>query len=139
MTTDETRFAIADMTDAFKRGDHERLVERYDDDIDWALYAPLLVFPFAGRRRGKSEVLTSLLSVYQQYSIVNYAAPVLLVDGDRCAMISRIEIVVRATNRTVKSELASFSRFRDGKMVEYRGYTDSFDAAEQVLGFDLDV
>lgn len=127
------------MTDAFKRGDHERLVARYDDDIDWALYAPLLVFPFAGRRRGKSEVLTSLLSVYQQYSIVNYAAPVMLVDGDRCATVAKVEVMVRATARTIKTEVASFSRFRDGKMIEYRGYTDSFDAAEQVLGFDIDV
>ncbi len=139
MTTDETRAALIDMTDAFKRGDHERLAARYDDDIDWALYAPLLVFPFAGKRRGKSEVLASLLGVYQQFTIAKYDVPVILADGDRAATISEIEVVIRSTGRSVTSQLASFSRFRDGRMIEYRGYTDSFDAAEQVLGFDIDV
>ena len=139
MTTDETRAAINDMIDAFTCGDHARLELRYDDDIDWVLYAPLLVFPFAGRRRGKDEVLTSLLGVYQQYSIVTYKAPVVMVDGDRVATISEMEIVVRSTGRTITSRVASFSRFRNGKMIEYQGFTDSFDAAEQVLGFNIDV
>jgi len=127
------------MNDAFKRGDHERLVEFYDDNIDWALYAPMLVFPFAGKRRGKSEVLASLLGVYQQFTIAKYDVPVILADRDRAASIADVEVVIRSTGRTVTSQLASFSRFRGGKMVEYRGYTDSFDAAEQVLGFDIDV
>ena len=139
MTTDETRDAINDMINAFKCGDHARLVARYHDDIEWALHAPLLVFPFAGKRRGKDEVLTSLLGVYQQYSIVDYKAPVVVVDGDRVATIADIEIIVRSTGRTITSRVASFSRFRDGKMIEYQGFTDSFDAAEQVLGFDIDV
>jgi ketosteroid isomerase-like protein len=139
VTTDETRAALIDMTDAFKRGDHERLVERYDDDIDWALYAPMLVFPFAGRRRGKTDVLASLLGVYQRFTIAKYEVPIILADGDRAASIAEIEVVMRSTGRSVTSQLASFSRFRGGKMIEYRGYTDSFDAAEQVLGFHIDV
>ncbi len=77
--------------------------------------------------------------MYQQYSIVTYKAPVVMVDGDRVATISEMEIVVRSTGRTITSRVASFSRFRNGKMIEYQGFTDSFDAAEQVLGFNIDV
>ena len=139
MTTDETRAALADMMEAFTLGDHERLVSRYDDDIEWELHAPLLVFPYAGKRRGKTEVLTSLLGVYQQFSIVSFEVPLILADGDRGATISRVGLVIRSSGRTIMSQLASFSRFRNGKMIEYRGFTDSFDAVEQVLGFDIDV
>ncbi len=139
MTTDETRAALNSITDAFKRGDHERLVSLYDDDIDWVLYAPLLVFPFAGQRRGKTEVLASLLGVYQQFTITKYDVPLILADGDRASSISEIAATMRSTGRTVALRLASFSQFRDGKMIHYRGFIDSFDAAEQVLGFHIDV
>ena len=139
MTTDETRAALADMMDAFSRGDHARLESRYDDDIDWVLYAPLLVFPYAGKRLGKTEVLASLLGVYQQFTIVKFEVPVLLADGNRGATISRSELLMRSTGRTILSEVASFSRFRNGKMVEYQGFTDSFDVVEQVLGYNIDV
>jgi ketosteroid isomerase-like protein len=37
------------------------------------------------------------------------------------------------------SHIANFHRFRDGKVVEYRGFTDSFDAVEQILGRELTV
>lgn len=139
MTTDETRAAMHDLIDAFQCGDHDRLVARYDDDIDWVLYAPILVFPFAGRRHGKAEVLTSLLGVYQHYQIAKYDVQRILVDGDQAAMISDVNVVQRSTGRVINSQLAGFHRFRDGKLVDYCGFTDSFDTAEQALGYEIDI
>jgi len=42
--------------------------------------------------------------------------------------------VQRASGRTIRCRIASFHQVRDGRVIEYRGFTDSFDAAEQVLG-----
>lgn len=139
MTTDETRTALDDLIDAFQRADHDRLVARYDDDIDWVLYAPILVFPFAGKRRGKTQVLTSLLGVYQQYQIAKFEVERMLVDGDQAASVSRVNVIQRATGRVINAQLAAFHRFRDGKLIQYRGFTDSFDTAEQALGYEIDI
>jgi ketosteroid isomerase-like protein len=139
VTTDDTRAALDDLIDAFQCADHDRLVSRYDDDIDWVLYAPILVFPFAGKRRGKTEVLTSLLGVYQHYQITKYDVQRILVDGDQAATVSDINVIQRATGRIINSQLAGFHRFRDGKLFHYRGYTDSFDTAEQALGYEIDI
>ncbi|RDV01789.1 nuclear transport factor 2 family protein [Undibacter mobilis] len=138
MTTEITRAALEDIIDAFQRGDHTRLAARYDDDIESLLYAPPTVFPFAGLKRGKSAVLTGLLLVYRSYIITRYAVSLALVDGDRAASIADFHLVQRSTGRVITTSLASFYRFRDGKLIGYRGFTDSFDWAEQVLGRELD-
>jgi ketosteroid isomerase-like protein len=46
-------------------------------------------------------------------------------------------MVQRATGRIIRSRIASFHRFVDDKVIEYRGFTDSFDSAEQALGCEL--
>ncbi|MBS0245906.1 MAG: nuclear transport factor 2 family protein [Proteobacteria bacterium] len=139
MTTEATRAALEDLVDAFQCGDHERLAARYHDDIDWLLYAPMSIFPFAGVRRGKSAVLASLLIVYQSYRIERYSVALTLVDGDRAASISEFQMVQRSTGQIVTLQMASFHRFEDGKLIEYRCFIDSFDSASQALGRDLDV
>jgi ketosteroid isomerase-like protein len=62
-----------------------------------------------------------------------------LADGDRAAVISEIAMVQRATGRTIRCRVASFYRVRDGRVVEYQGFIDSFDAVEQALGRYVDV
>lgn len=137
--TEATRAAIDDIIDAFQCGDHKRLADRYDDDIEWRLYAPVSIFPFAGARHGKTEVLASLLGVYQSYRIARYKVQLVLIDGDRAATISDVHVIQRSSGRVITSHLAGFHRFRDGKLIEYRGFTDSFDSAEQAIGYEIDL
>jgi ketosteroid isomerase-like protein len=134
-----TRVALDDIIRAFQLGDHERLAARYHDDIDWIIHAPISIFPYAGVRRGKNEVLASMAMIYQAYSIVKYEVLMKLVDDDRAATIAETQLVQRETGRTIRSRMANFMRFRDGKMIEYRGFSDSFDTAEQVLGHEIEI
>jgi ketosteroid isomerase-like protein len=136
---ESTRAALDDLIDSFIRGDHERLAARYHDDVDWLFHAPVSVFPFAGHHRGKADVFKGFAALYQTFQVVNYSVEEKIVEGDRAATISVVRLVQRATGRTIRSQIASFHRFRDGKVIEYRGFTDSFDSVEQALGRELDV
>jgi len=42
-----------------------------------------------------------------------------------------------STGRVIRSRVASFHRFQNGQVIEYRGFTDSFDSVEQALGREL--
>jgi ketosteroid isomerase-like protein len=139
VTTEMTRAALDDLIRAFDLGDHERLAARYDDDIDWIIYAPVTIFPYAGARHGKNEVLACFAMIYQTYSVIKTTVTQKIVDGDRAATITETQLVQRETGRTIRSRMANFMRFRDGKMIEYRGFTDSFDTAEQVLGHEIEI
>jgi len=137
MDTDATRAALDAILAAFEAGDSDRLAALYHDDIDWLFHCPVSVFPFAGLRRGKAEVFKGLELFYRDFKVTSYEVRLRLVDGDRAVTVSDTHSVQRATGRTMRSYVAGLHRFRDGKLIEYRGFTDSFDAVEQTLGREL--
>jgi len=139
MTNDITRGIIGKLHSAFMQGDHEQLARCYDDDIDWTFHAPVSVFPFLGRRIGKAAVFSSLAELDEGYKVEALAMQVLLADGDRAAAISEVALQQRATGRTIRCRVASFYRVRSGRVVEYEGFLDSFDAVEQAFGRYIDV
>jgi ketosteroid isomerase-like protein len=131
--------ALDDLVDSFMRGDQTRLAARYHDDIDWLFYAPVVVFPFAGHRRGKVEVFKGYALMHQVFQMSKYVLETRIVEGHRAATVSQSTLVQRATGRIISSRVASFFQFREGQVIEYRGFTDSFDGVEQALGRELDV
>jgi ketosteroid isomerase-like protein len=137
VTQETTRAALEEMLNAFIQGNTERLVACYHDEIDWLFYAPVALFPFAGARRGKADVFKGYALMYEIFRLADYKVAVTLVDGDRAATLSDVQMVQRATGRTIRSRIASFHRFKDGRLIEYRGFTDSFDSVEQALGREL--
>ena len=53
------------------------------------------------------------------------------------ALMSDISYRQRATNRVLRLRIASFLRWQDGRLIENREFTNSFDAVEQALGREL--
>ncbi len=137
--TEETRKAITGLLDAFKQGDSKRLADYYDDNVDWLFYAPHAVFPFGGSRRGKAEVLKGFATLYRDFNFSEYIVEAVVVDGERVATLSNANMTQRATGRIIRVRTANFYRFRNGKVIEYRGFTDSFDMVEQVRGREFNI
>ena len=52
----DVRAVIADMQDAYRKGDFARIAARFADDIDWLFQAPSSIFPAVGRCRGRAAV-----------------------------------------------------------------------------------
>ncbi len=63
----------------------------------------------------------------------------MLVDGDRAAVLGRLAAKKRDGGRAISYRIAHFIQFRHNKVVEYVSIIDSFDAVEQMLGYNLDV
>jgi ketosteroid isomerase-like protein len=78
-----------------------------------------------------------LHTLNRHYEVVQSVTEWLIAEGDRAASTTDLTLKQRATGRTIRCRIASFHRVRDGRVIEYRGFTDSFDAAEQVLGHEL--
>ena len=134
MTRHPTRVAVEQLYEAYARGDGERVAALIDDDIDWMIHGPVQVFPFEGPRRGKAEVLDVLAAIAKDYALERYRPEVIIVEDDRAAVMSDVAFKQRATGRTLRMRLVDLLRFRDGRVVEFREFSDSFDAAEQALG-----
>lgn len=137
MNEDQTRAIVRELYDAYARGDMERITAAIHDDIDWVMYAPVGVFPFAGPRRGRAAVLKVLAAIGELYRMESYKLEILVVEGDRAAVMSDISFIQLATNRTMRFRVSNFLRYRNGQLIEFREFSNTFDVAEQVLGHEL--
>lgn len=129
-----TRATVDELYDAYRRRDVERFAALLHDDIDWIIYGPIDVFPFVGLRRGRAAVLQAVAGIAEGYSLESHVPEVTIVDGDRAAVMSDVSFRQRATGRTLRFRVANFMRIKDGKLIEFREFADSFDQVEQALG-----
>jgi ketosteroid isomerase-like protein len=136
---DETRDTVRTLYDAYARRDFERVAAFIHDDIDWVIYAPLSVFPFAGPRHGRAEVLKAMAGIAAAYVLENYKAEITIVEDDRAAVISDVSFTQRATGRLLRFRVANFLRLQDGRLIEFREFSNSFDVVEQALGRELNL
>ncbi|MGE0063651.1 MAG: nuclear transport factor 2 family protein [Xanthobacteraceae bacterium] len=134
MDTEATRAVVGAIYDAYERRDFETVAAHIDEDIDWIIYAPVDVFPFAGPRRGRRDVLTALAGIAELYAIESYRPEQIVVDGDRAAVMSDVRMVQRTSGRTMRFRVANFLRLKDGRVVEFREFMNTLDVAEQALG-----
>lgn len=130
----EAREVVLAIQDAFRRGDYARMAALYDDDIDWLFNGPVSIFPQIGHRRGKAAVFKAFEALNTLYHFERHVTDHIVAEGDWAADIADIAMIQRASGRTIRCRTANFHRVRNGRLVLYRGFVDSFDAAEQVLG-----
>ncbi len=135
----QTRATVQALHKAYLEGNAEKVAALIHDDIDWCIYGPSRVFPFEGPRRGKAQALEVLGAIGQQFELKRYEHEQLIVEGERAAVLSQTSFVQRATGRTLSFRLINFIRVRDGKIIEFREFSDTFDAVEQAAGAWLQV
>jgi ketosteroid isomerase-like protein len=130
----DTRTLVRDLYDAYGRREFDRVAALLHDDIDWIIYAPINLFPFAGQRKGRAAVLTTLGAISAQYHLERYQPQIVVVDADRAAVMSDVSFLQRSSNRTIRFHLVNFLRWQDGRVIEFREFANTFDVAEQALG-----
>ena len=120
--------------DAHKHADLAFFDRILADDIEWTMHGPPQAFPVPNSLYGKPAVLDAIARVHEALYVVRNVQHEVLVDGERAAVISDRTVVQRATGRTLVYRVAAFLTFRDGKLVAYQSFYDSFDMLEQVIG-----
>ena len=119
--------------------DMAALANFLDDDVVWTISGPVDILPFCGRRVGKYLVMKLLgRDSPTLWSRRRFVATTMLVDGDRAAVLGRLTGTKRASGQAISYRIAHFIQFRDEKVIDYVSIIDSFDAVEQLLGYNLD-
>lgn len=134
MSEEAIRAAVRELYDAYARRDFDRVAQFIDDDVDWIIYAPVQLFSFAGPRRGKAAVLEALGKIAEDFALERYVPKIVIIEGERAAVMSDVAFRQRATGRTLSFQIANFLRMRDGRVVEFREFANTFDVVEQALG-----
>lgn len=124
---------------AYASRDAERVAPLIADDVKWTIIGPSQVLPFCGEHHGKPAVLklfTDSFAATIQYRSIE--PEVLVIDGDRAATYLKLSGYLHRTGRIITYHCGQFVRFEEGKVICFRSIIDSFDAAEQALGHQID-
>jgi ketosteroid isomerase-like protein len=133
----QTRQRVLDYLDAFYSGDLVRTLDCFDDEIDIITYAPVELFPHLGHKHGKAWVPEALQTQKKRYLSRKYEIKFMAVEADKASAMLRLRMEKRNDRRIVQFDVAEFYTLRDGRIVEFRSFFDSFDLIQQLLGQDL--
>ncbi len=133
------RSRVKSLCAAYAQGKLDFVTSFIDEDVDFISYAPIKVFPCLGKQRGKAAVAKSIDTIHSHYEIRTFQPVLMVVEADDAAVTILARAKQRATGRIIQLMLAQFLRFRGGRIIELREFLDSFDAAEQVLGHEIDL
>ncbi|HEY7231601.1 MAG TPA: nuclear transport factor 2 family protein [Pseudolabrys sp.] len=124
---------------ALANRDMKTLASYLDDEVVWTISGPVDILPFCGERVGKDSVMKLLMQDSPAFLTDRRFLPsMMLVDGDGAAVLGRLTASKRDDGHAISYRIAHFIKFRDEKVVEYMSIIDSFDAVEQMLGYNLD-
>jgi ketosteroid isomerase-like protein len=140
MTTPVSRSTVQAFFQAFAAKDMARLAPYVHDGVVWNIAGPVELIRFCGEYRGK----TAALDVFGRIApavlrLTGFDPEILLIDGDRCAMLVRLTGNTPGDGRTISYRCTMFVRFEDDKAIDFLSIIDSFDAAEQFLGRAIDL
>ena len=104
------------------------------DEIDWAIYGPIDMFPYLGARHGKEAALNSIEQIADNFRLHKIKQEDVMLGVDQASALLRCSLNSNDTNRPISVRIAAFLRFRDGKIASLRAVIDTFDLVEQALG-----
>jgi ketosteroid isomerase-like protein len=115
------------------------LASYLDDDVVWTISGPVDILPFCGQRVGKDGVMRLLMQDSPAFlSERRFVPNTMLIDGNSAAVLARLTATKREDGHAISYRIAHFIKFHEEKVVEYMSIIDSFDAVEQMLGYNLD-
>ncbi len=126
---------------AFHRAinDHqtEDLAALLDEEVDWAIYGPIDMFPFLGARRGKAAVLDVCKQIADNVRVHRFDRESIMLGVDSAASMMRYSLTALDSNRPISLRVAHFAQFKAGRLASIRVLIDSFDLVEQALGHPI--
>ena len=105
-----------------------------DDDVEWAIYGPIDMFPFLGARRGKEAVLDVIKQIAENIRVHRFERETIMLGVDSAASMLRYSLTALDSSKPISLRVAHFAQFKAGRLRSIRVLLDTFDLVEQMLG-----
>jgi ketosteroid isomerase-like protein len=115
-------------------GDLEALL---DEDVDWAIYGPIDMFPFFGSRRGKAAVIEVIRQISDNVRVRRLDRESIMLGADSASSMLRCSLTALDSNKPISLRVAHFAQFKAGQLTNFRVLVDTFDLVEQTVGYPI--
>jgi hypothetical protein len=112
----------------------EDLANVIDEDVDWAIYGPVDMFPLFGARRGKAAVLEVIRQIADNVRVHRFDRESVMLGVDTASSMMRFSLTALDSNKPISLRIAQFAQFKAGRLLSIRVLIDTFDLVEQALG-----
>ena len=123
---------------AFHRAINERRFEDLetliDEDVDWAIYGPIDMFPFLGARRGREAVIEVIRQIAENVRVHRFNRETIMLGDESASSMLRYSLTALDSLKPISLRIAHFAQFKAGRLVNIRVLLDTFDLVEQALG-----
>src|SRR3954466_962617 len=131
----------------FSRALHRAINERQpadleallDEDVDWAMYGPIDMFPFFGSRHGKAAVLEVIRQIAENVRVHRFDRESIMLGVDSASSMIRYSLTALDSNKPISLRVAHFAQFKAGRLRSIRVLLDTFDLVEQALGHPINL
>jgi ketosteroid isomerase-like protein len=110
------------------------IADLIDDEVEWAIFGPIDMFPFLGARRGKAAVLEVIRQIADNVRVHRFERENMLLGADTAASMLRFSLTSLDSNKPISLRIAQFAQFKGGRLRSLRVLLDTFDLVEQALG-----
>jgi ketosteroid isomerase-like protein len=129
----------------FSRALHRAINERQpadleallDEEVDWAIYGPIDMFPFFGSRKGKAAVIEVIRQIAENVRVHRFDRESIMLGVDSAASMMRYSLTALDSNKPISLRIAHFAQFKAGRLTNFRVLVDTFDLVEQTLGYPI--
>ena len=125
MSADANIKTIAQVYEAFGRGDVAAILDAVTDDVDWAAEASSTAAPWYGVRRGKDAVARFFTDFGSAMEVEEFTPLTFAANETDVLTVVRCRTTSRRTGKSTAMDLHHLFRFRDGKIAYYRGTEDT--------------
>ena len=108
-----------------------------DEDIEWAIYGPIDMFPFLGARRGKEAVIEVIKQIAENVRVHRFERENVMLGVDSASSMLRYSLTALDSNKPISLRVAHFAPFKAGRLRSIRVLLDTFDLVEQMLGREI--
>lgn len=116
---------------------YEDLEPLIDEDVDWAIYGPIDMFPFLGARRGKAAVLEVVRQIAEHFRVHRFDRESIMLGPDSAASMLRYTLTALDSLKPISLRMAHFAKFKSGRLRSFRVLVDTVELVEQELGHPI--
>jgi ketosteroid isomerase-like protein len=115
--------------DAYSKGDIQRLLGMFAQDIEWEL-PEVEGIPFTGKRHGLSQVADVFRIMAECQETREFKPDRFIAQGDQVTVLGHGTFSVKATGADFSDEWCHVFRIAGGKVASFKEYCDTYKAAQ---------
>src|ERR1700710_1061991 len=94
------------------------------EDVDWAIYGPIDMFPFLGARRGKAAVLEVIRQIADNVRVHRFDRESIMLGVDSASSMMRYSLTALDSNKPISLRIAHFAQFKADRLFSMRVLID---------------